>query len=478
MALTPDQLAAKYSQASTEYDVDLLLGRLESKTKKRYRQGVRRELLCALICGDTLQSIANDIGRTYKTVRKYASEIYQDIRELTGEESAKATNLIYVLEKHNYKKGQSSIQRLEQSVSIPNSQSALSAPAPNFVGRESAIANTRHDLSEAPDVSVFYGRTEELTTLEQWIVTDRCRLVALWGMGGIGKTALAVKLVERVKDEFEYVIWRSLQYEQPVQDILADLIEFFCDEQQTALLNTSASGISRLIRCLQARRCLVVLDGVEMILGTGQLAGTYREGYQEYGKLFGQVGELTHQSCLVLTSSEKFREIRLLESKKGLVRSQKLKGLQDAAREILRDRGLVEEDEWSSLIEHYRGNPLSLRIVSATILDLFNGKASAFLRKNTTFVGEIHEVLDQVFERLSLLEIEVMCQLAINQEPVTIDQLREGISSPVSTSKLMEALESLGWRSLIEQIIPEWGEVLYTLQPVVRKYVINHFCQT
>src|SRR5205085_11435091 len=31
------------------------------------------------------------------------------------------------------------------------------------------------DWGEAPESSVFYGRTEELTTLEQWIVKDKCR---------------------------------------------------------------------------------------------------------------------------------------------------------------------------------------------------------------------------------------------------------------------------------------------------------------
>ena len=66
------------------------------------------------------------------------------------------------------------------------------------------------DWGEAPDVSVFYGRTEELATLEQWIVRDRCRLIVLLGMGGVGKTALAVKVGQQVQSEFDYVIWRSL----------------------------------------------------------------------------------------------------------------------------------------------------------------------------------------------------------------------------------------------------------------------------
>jgi flagellar biosynthesis GTPase FlhF len=53
------------------------------------------------------------------------------------------------------------------------------------------------DWGEALDVSLFYGRAAELATLEQWLCHDQCRLVMLLGMGGIGKTALSVRLAEQ-----------------------------------------------------------------------------------------------------------------------------------------------------------------------------------------------------------------------------------------------------------------------------------------
>jgi tetratricopeptide (TPR) repeat protein len=40
----------------------------------------------------------------------------------------------------------------------------------------------RQDWGEAPDVSVFYGRTAELAMLKRWIVSDRSQLVMQLGL--------------------------------------------------------------------------------------------------------------------------------------------------------------------------------------------------------------------------------------------------------------------------------------------------------
>src|SRR5207237_4492311 len=105
-----------------------------------------------------------------------------------------------------------------------------------------------------------------------------------------------------IPPSFEYLIWRSLRNAPPVQELLADLIEFLSDGQETELKGTVEGKVSRLIEYLRKHRCLLLLDDVEIVLRSGELAGQYREGYQDYGELIRRVGEERHQRCLVLTS--------------------------------------------------------------------------------------------------------------------------------------------------------------------------------
>ncbi len=65
----------------------------------------------------------------------------------------------------------------------------------------------------------------------------------------------------------------------------------------------------------------------------------------------------------------------------------------------------------------------------------------------------IRVLLQKQFQRLSDLEKELISWLAINREPVSIAQLRSSLVSPISSHKILEALESLRRRNLIENIV-------------------------
>ncbi|AFZ17987.1 WD40 domain-containing protein [Allocoleopsis franciscana] len=357
----------------------------------------------------------------------------------------------------------------------PSPQIAQVPSAPPEVGRTpKSIASSHQDWGEAVDTSAFYGRTEELAKLAQWIVRDRCRLVALLGMGGIGKTSVSIKLAQQIQDEFKFVIWRSLRNAPPVEDILKDLIKVLSNQQETQLPDTLNELVARLIDYLRQSRCLLVLDNAESILQGGNRAGEYQQGYEGYGELFRRIGGTVHQSCLVLTSRENPKDIASAAGDALPVRYMQLIGLKLTEGEELFHALKVSgsEAQEQELIDFYKGSPLALKIVSTTIQELFDGDIAQFLQSKVVVFSDIRDLLDQQFNRLSDLEREVMYWLAINREAVSLSELREDIVSLESPPKLMEAIQSLVRRSLIEKCT-----ALFTLQPVVMEYLTDRLIE-
>ncbi|KYC37617.1 hypothetical protein WA1_39830 [Scytonema hofmannii PCC 7110] len=327
------------------------------------------------------------------------------------------------------------------------------------------------DWGDAPDVSVFYNRIQELATLEQWIVADRCRLIVLLGMGGIGKTHLSVKLAAQIQNHFEYLIWRSLAQAPSLQQLAIDLLRFLTQGEENNLPIRFEEQISYLIHILKKNRCLLILDNTETILRSDVLTGQYQEGYEDYRTFFQRLGECNHNSCLLLTTREKPKEIALMQGETLPVRSLKLNGLNfQAAQKLLQLKGcfLESEESYHVLIENYGGNPLALKIVASIAADLFDGNISELLRKKSLVFGEINEVLEQQFNRLPFSVKSFLYWLTLEQEPIDESNLSVVTFPDFSHKLIIETIQSLWHHSFLEKK----NKKLF-LQPVVREYFQN-----
>ncbi|MEG3847054.1 ATPase, partial [Microcoleus sp. herbarium13] len=225
------------------------------------------------------------------------------------------------------------------------------------------------------------------------------------------------------------------------------------------------------IHHLRSHRCLIVLDDVQTIFSSQQLAGNYQQGYENYGAFFKQIAESCHNSCIVLISWEKPREIAALESNPKNCQTLQLNGLGESAREILIEKGLLESEKWSELIDLYRGNPLWLNTVAAAIQDLFSGNISDFLSYDSLVLGDLEYLLHQHFQRLSDSEKQVMSWLANQNKPVEIS--KKPALLELSPSEFLKAVESLRRRLLIEKI-HKGDRILFQLQPAIAEYIKNH----
>jgi WD40 repeat protein len=333
------------------------------------------------------------------------------------------------------------------------------------------------DWGDCPQVPQCLARETELETLQSWIGQEPVQLIGILGIGGIGKTTLAAQCAQQIQGEFRYALWRSLRDAPPIDQFLADVIQVLSNQQdlERDLPGEVGERITHLINYLKQHRCLLVLDNAESILKSGDRAGRYRPGYEAYGQLLNQLGRQKHQSCVLITSREKPLELSQLEGDTLPVRCLNLTGLEAAAgRSVVELKGTFSGtvQNWQRLVELYGGNPLALSIAAASIRDVFQGSIPAFLAHSVFVFDDINDLLDEQFDRLSKLEQQVMYWLAIEREPVTIDELAIDILLATSRRDLFETTKSLVRRSLIEQT-PQG----FTQQPVVMEYLSERLRQ-
>jgi WD40 repeat protein len=311
----------------------------------------------------------------------------------------------------------------------------------------------------------------EVAELSQWILEERCRLVSVLGLGGIGKSMLASYLGLHLAPQFEVVLWRSVRDAPECEALVADCITFCSESPPATFPATLGQRIDQLLSRLQAQRCLLVLDNLETLLASEDPAGGYLPGYEGYGRLIGRLAESAHQSCVLLTSREKPREIEPLEGVRSPVRSLRLVGMDEqAARVLLSDKGLVGTPAaWQRLVASYAGNPLALKIVAQTILDLFSGDLDQFLLEGELIFNGIRPVLRQQVGRLIPLERLLLTWLAVLREWTDLQTLLQVLHPRVLRAHVIEALEALGRRSLLER----GQQVSFSLQSVVMEYLTD-----
>lgn len=329
---------------------------------------------------------------------------------------------------------------------------------------------TQVDWGEAPDVSRFHGRRSELQLLRQWMVDEGCRLVAVLGMGGIGKTMLATLAATDVQQEFAVVIWRSLRNAPPLAELLRQCLELLAGDGVFELPATEQRRAAMLMEYLRGERCLLVLDNFETVLDA-ERPGDYLPGYEGYGQLLREIGEGRHQSCLLLTSREKPKELIPLAGEAAPVRTLVVASLAAAdGRALLQDRGLRgSEEDWVRLHTRYSGNPLALQIAAETVRELFDGDIGEFLGQEPLLFGGINDLLARQHARLSPLEEEIMFWLAVEREPVTAVQLAGDLVERPAQTSVLAALHALRQRFLTER-----AQQGFTLQNVV----LEHFTAT
>lgn len=420
--------------------VDILL---QSANKKQKLNDIQSLVFLETWEGHSYQEIANRLAYEHDYIKQVGSHLWQKLSQIIGEKVSKQ-NLQAVLRRYQHR-----------------------SPPDNCI----------QDWGEAIDISHFYNRQQELETLENWISDDSTRAIGIFGIGGIGKTSLSVKLAQQIQSQFEFVIWRSLQQAPTLDVILSDILPIL-----TGSSATTNNSIHALMEQLRQKRCVLIFDNLESILQGGNRSGQYQLGYEDYGLLFARIADESHQSCLILTGREQPGGFAVRSGENLPVRSLKLCGLSPpVCQQILADKGLNATLLQSrDIVNYFGGNPLAIKIAATTIKNIFGGDIQAFLLQGNTVFSDLWDLLDRQFDRLSPLQQQIMYWLAINQEAATPAKLKAEILPKVAGRPLMEALEALAERSLIEdrRSLNDSASTTLMLQPAIVEYITERLIQT
>ncbi|MEG4500410.1 AAA family ATPase [Microcoleus sp. F10-C6] len=440
--------------------------------KGQHLDSLQKFILESVLQRQNFQKIAVTNGYSYDHVKKEGAKLWKLLSDVFSEE-IEQKNLGSILENkagstiNNFGNASHTISNyINSHVNIcrenPQSLEDIEKRSPS-----SQVQNQLPiiDLTTAPELNYNYGRNSEIHTLKEWILEDKTRLITIYGLSGIGKTALTLKLISEINTQFDYIIYRSLEHLPKLINLKDELKQFFSQSH--------ANPFPEIIDYFRSSRCLVILDDVQNIFKTGNFAGQYLTEYKDYRKFFQQIATLSHESCLILISWEKSGEIETLEKENKYTRVLQLQGLGEEAKEILRQKDLQDEGKWDELITLYQSHPAWLNIISSTIIEFLNGMVSLFLAdKNELFLGDIETNLESHLERLSDLEKNVIHWLAHQDEPIEISQ--KPANMEVSQAKFMHILQSLVRRGLVEKI-PRKELAKFQLNSIFKAHINSIF---
>jgi hypothetical protein len=424
-----------------------LADKLMFDSNNRHLDNLERSIVEGVYQGKKYKQIANEYSCSESHATDVAADLWKTLSDALGEKVKKA-NFKSTVERYHSKVESSTgfVQQINplnvcSDITIHNQ---LEPPS-----KQTDRTNIPQYLKTIPALAPFYDRSQEITTFKQWILEEQCRSIVIYGTPGIGKTTLARQLLEDIKGEFEEIVWQSFGCQRSVVE--------FIDRNLIASLNIEAlpeppldleARLSLLIEHFRQHRCLIILDDLDRLFRSGELAGNYSEKDREYRELFRRIWETNHQSCILLLSREEPSELAVMLDNNSSIHSLPLDGIGEGGREIFRAKGLSDEARWDDAIEYLGGNPAYLESVSIAIKKLFGGKVGEFCKYEELFLTEeIESLLNYQFGRLSIAEQEVIKLLAGEAVPIGISRSIELLNmSPADVGK---AIISLGRRGLI-----------------------------
>jgi predicted ATPase/class 3 adenylate cyclase len=321
----------------------------------------------------------------------------------------------------------------------------------------------------------FLNRVAELENITRLLGDPDCRLITLTGIGGSGKTRLAMEAARQGQLLFRSVYFAGLATITSLHDLilhLAEVIEYSFYVPPGVQL-TLEEAKNQLLHSLADKNSLLVLDNFEQLSG--------------YASLLGDLMAAAEGIKLIVTSRERLNlpgewviEINGLSfpSQEGNEAIPEFAAVQLFVKSAERaSRYNVTEDDWiaiARICQLLEGMPLGVEMAAAWVKMISCQEILAEIEGNPNFLvanwrntPERHHTLQAVFDTSWQLlhpeEREALCRLAVFQGGFRHEAASQVAGAPLSM------LATLVDKSLLRRI----ASGRFEIHPVLRQYAVE-----
>ncbi|PSB56915.1 ATP-binding protein [Chamaesiphon polymorphus] len=388
-----------------------LLDRISLEQRGRRLEPIEKEILTVAWENQPYQSIQT---HQEQTVKNRAARLWQDLSQLLDTKVSK--------------------QNVRQILTTLDAESLLGIVPPAI---------------ETFGKPRFFGRTAELYQLQATIDLGNHQFIWLYGMKGIGKTAIARHFItqfsENLAAKFERVVWIAPDKTLSLTDVLASVLQAL-DSRSAKLSLDLQPLLDKILFILQSQKCFLVLDNADSLLADNALTElTDRQAALNFLDLFNRS---KHQSCCIAIVDRSPPRIDAGSS----IRAIEIAGLdRRSCQRLLEHSELIGTPaDWDLLVNKYRGNPQALKPIANTIRDIFDRDISKFLAANILVYYRIENILSEQLNYLSQAEIAFLSYLSRQQEPLSLDRILTDLRSAIGETDIIRTLDKLVARYLID----------------------------
>lgn len=295
----------------------------------------------------------------------------------------------------------------------------------------------------AVEVANFCGRADDLATLTRWISgedgeEEACGMVLLWGLPGLGKTALAGQLLHRLGHTMERCGYVDLADGPSDEALLTALATWLTPGESPPV--ASVDGV---MAQFSHQRCLLVVDHLEVCFGPQQRAGHYQPNTEVIQQLIQRWATGQHPGCVLLISREP--PANRFQWMGPRARAYSLQDLNAAdTQTLLQRQGVLpaSPDQAEAFWQCYGGNPLFLRSVATTLRTVYQGQLLPLLTQPQPAIPDsIRHAITTLLERLTPEEETLLYWVALAQTAVALTDLQAAMPNrpePAVVQSLMD----------------------------------------